>query len=703
VKPRQEKLDLPKEFISDVTDIALFVRTSDEEVKKWDKQKIIESLLRETKIKPGIAARVAAEVERKIIDYKIKVVTAPLVRELVNAELLSRGLEKTRKKYTRLGAPLYDVENIIVSQRNKDNANVPHGPEATNLTLAEKIKKEYALLNVFSQDAADAHLRGDIHIHDLGMIDRPYCCGQNMDYIKKFGLDCATLISQAGPAKHAEVLIAHLMKFSASLQCNFAGAIGWDAINLFLAPFLVGRSKKELKQLAQVLIYEFNQQAVARGGQAIFSDINVYWEVPKHFADTRAIGPGGKYTGKKYKDYEKEAQNFAMALFENYLEGDSAGRPFFWPKPNVHMTEKLFQTPDHNKFLNFISEVASSKGNTYYVFDRGETAKISECCRLAFKLGKDDLKDAKTPWKMRYSAMQNITINLPRIAYRARGKDELLFAYLTNLMELVAKAHRQKRLFIGRLLNMGQKGPLAFLTIKRDGEPYYRLHKASHLIGMVGLNEMIQYHIGQELHESIDALKFGLKVIAHMNLTAEKLSKTYGLNFNLEQSPAETTAYRFAKLDRREYPRQAVKVLKGNVSNDEIYYTNSTLLNLGVSIDPIERVKTEGIFHPLINAGSISHIWLGESRPPAEGLANFVKKTFQQTTNDQIAFSPEFTNCNDCNKTARGLKEKCSFCGSKNIDAITRVTGYFSRTSMWNKGKIAELKDRYRNSVDKIN
>ncbi|MFH1392086.1 MAG: anaerobic ribonucleoside-triphosphate reductase [bacterium] len=703
MKSKQEKLDLPKEFISDVTDIALFVRTSDEEVKKWDRQKITESLLRETKIKPGIAFRVASEVEKKIIDYKIKTLTAPLVRELVNAELLARGLEKTRKKYSRLGAPLYDVENIIVSQRNKDNANVPHGPEATNFTLAEKIKKEYALLRVFSQDVADAHLRGDLHLHDLGEIDRPYCSGQSLEYIKKFGLDLATLTSQARPAKHAEVLIAHLLKFSASLQCTFAGAIGWDAINLFLAPFLVGRSKKELKQLAQILIYEFNQQAVARGGQAIFSDINIYWEVPKHFADTPAIGPGGKYTGKKYKDYEKEAQNFAMALFENYLEGDSQGRPFFLPKPNVHMTEKLFQTANHNKFLNFISEVASNKGNTYYVFDRGETAKISECCRLSFKLGKDDLKDAKTPWKMRYSAMQNITINLPRIAYRAKKNEEALFANLTNTMELAAKAHRQKRLFIERLLNMGQKGPLAFLTIKRDGEPYYRLRKASHLIGMVGLNEMVQYHTGQQLHESIDTLKLGLKIIAHMNLVTEKFSRRYGLHFNLEQSPAETTAYRFAKLDYREYPRQALGVLKGNPEKDEIYYTNSTLLNLGAAIDPIERVKTEGMFHPLINAGSISHIWLGESSPPALGLANFVKKTFQQTTNDQIAFSPEFTNCNDCGKTARGLRDKCSYCSSKNIDAITRVTGYFSRTSMWNKGKIGELKDRYRNSIDKIN
>ena len=72
----------------------------------------------------------------------IKVVTAPLIRELVNAKLIEKGLESARKMHTRLGMPIYDVDSLILHP-NKENANVPHGPEATNLTLAENIKKEY--------------------------------------------------------------------------------------------------------------------------------------------------------------------------------------------------------------------------------------------------------------------------------------------------------------------------------------------------------------------------------------------------------------------------------------------------------------------------------------------------------------------------------------------------------------------------------
>ncbi|TFG57509.1 MAG: anaerobic ribonucleoside-triphosphate reductase [Methanomassiliicoccus sp.] len=680
------------------TELSLFVRTSDEEIKKWDKSRIFEALMRETDISEDAAAIVAREVEKLIGELQLDVITAPLIRELTNAKLVEYGLAKIRRQHTRLGVPLYDARQIIMSP-NKENANVPHGPEATNLTLAEQIKKEFALLEVFSQDLADAHMRGDIHLHDLGMIDRPYCGGQSIEYVKKFGLNLPNAISIAKPAKHPEVLIEQVVKFSAALQGNFAGAIGWDAFNLFLAPYLVGVDDTRMKQLAQILIFEFAQQAVARGGQSIFSDLNLYWEVPDHFQNVEAIGPNGLFTGKVYGDYAEESQRFVNALFDVYLEGDAMGRPFFFPKPNVHMTEKFFKTEGHEEFLNKICTTATEKGNTYFVFDRGGTAKISECCRLTFKLDDNDLNDAKTPWKMRYSAMQNVTINLPRIAYEAHQDDEKLFKLLEERIELVAQAHLQKREFIGKLLAMGKYGPLALLTMNLDGEQYYRFNKASFLIGMVGLNELVQYHTGEQMHETKNATMFGLKVISVMKKYADAVGQKYGIKMPLEQTPAESTAYRFAKLDMKYYPLQAPTVIRGNKSIGEIYYTNSTYLNVGAQISAIERVKAEGLFHPLVEAGALTHVWLGEHKPSAESLAAFVVKTFKNTENSQIAFSPEFTSCLSCGKTGRGLKDTCSYCHSPNVEGITRVTGFFSKTSGWNKGKLGELKERTHNNI----
>src|SRR3989339_2119339 len=390
----------------DSTDLALFVRTSEEDIVGWDRAKIVAALVRETGIDQNVAEMIGKEVEVQIKSLNLKNVTSPLIRELVDVKLLEYGLEDARRKHTRLGSPVYDVKKIIF-HKNKENANTPHSPEATNLTLAENIKKEFALLNVFSTNVADAHMRGDIHIHDLGFVDRPYCSGQSVEYIKKFGLDLPDAPFAFSPPENAEELISQLVHFSVALHGHFAGAIGWDAVNLFIAPYLVGLDAATIKKLAKKLITDFATIAISQGGQGLFSDLNIYYEVPKHFEETDAIGHQGRYTGKKYKEYKKEAQIFAKAMFEVYKEGDAAGRPFFFPKPLVHITEKFFTEEGHDNFLRLISEVAAEKGNTYFVFDRGETAKISECCRLSFKLEQSDLNDAKEPWRMRYSAIQN--------------------------------------------------------------------------------------------------------------------------------------------------------------------------------------------------------------------------------------------------------------------------------------------------------
>jgi hypothetical protein len=136
-----------------------------------------------------------------------------------------------------------------------------------------------------------------------------------------------------------------------------------------LAPFLVGLPDREVRQLAQILIYEYSQQAVARGWQAIFSDINLYWETPKHFETVPALGPGGQYTGKTYADYLPEAQRFVKALFEVYLGGDGAGRPFFFPKPLVHITRSS-SDPRARGVPELICTVAAEKGNTYLLRPR---------------------------------------------------------------------------------------------------------------------------------------------------------------------------------------------------------------------------------------------------------------------------------------------------------------------------------------------
>ena len=681
------------------TDLALMVDAlAQEESSPWDASRIRDALIIEAGLDPATAGGIALEVEGELLKYGRGHVTTTIIREMVNVKLFQRGLGAKLADHSRIGLPVHDLEKMML-RKNKENSNTSHNPESINLSIAEMVLKEYALTKVFSKDVADAHLKGDIHLHDLGMVNRPYCSGQSVAYVARYGLNIPSITSVSNPAKHADVLLAHILKMTSVLQNHFAGAIGWDAINMYFAPYLVGWSYEQHKQLAQQLIFEFNQLAGGRGGQVAFTDINLYYEIPNHFRDVPAIGPGGKFTGKVYRDYDKEAKMFVKALFDVYMQGDSRGQPFFFPKPLLHITDYFFKEEGWEEFLDLACTLASEKGNTYFVFDRGGVAKLSECCRLSFELTPEDLNEAKHPWKMRYCALQNITLNLPRAAYKCNGDQELLFDIIDEEMELAAKGHLEKRRFIKSILDLGLDGPLAALCVSHDDESYLNMRKASHLIGILGLNEMVQAVTGSQLHESDEAEQLGKAVIQYMDLKCQQLSERLGLKIVLEQTPAESTALRFAKLDLRAYPETAKKYIKGNFETGEIYYTNSTHLNYQLVQDPIDKVTREGEMHPMIKAGAITHVWMGEHKPDPRALASFVIKTFRYSENAQVAFSPEFTICNECNHIERGLSDSCSLCGSSDVDGITRVTGYFTRTSSWNAGKRGELKDRCRRPV----
>jgi anaerobic ribonucleoside-triphosphate reductase len=248
---------------ANATDIALLVSTnSRQEIDTWDRTRISDSLVKEAGIATNVAAEIASAVEDRIDRTHLMTVTTAIIREIVDLELLERGMTLAHKRHSHLGLPMWDVEQIITNA-NTENSNTTHNPESVNLTIAETILKEFALRRVFSEDVSEAHYVGDIHLHDLGFIIRPYCGGHSLEYIKKFGLNLPNITSVSKPAKHAEVLIGHMVKMASALQAHYAGAVGWEAVNIFLAPYLEGKTDEEVEQLAQMLIFEFNQLAGA--------------------------------------------------------------------------------------------------------------------------------------------------------------------------------------------------------------------------------------------------------------------------------------------------------------------------------------------------------------------------------------------------------------------------------------------------------
>jgi ribonucleoside-triphosphate reductase len=678
----------------ETTDITLFVRTSGEEIARWNRQRIVEALIREALLDEPTAEAISQEVERQIVASGISLLTTALIRELVDAKLIERGLEQARRLHARLGFPLYDVRQLIRHQ-NKENANLPHAPEGTNLVLAEGIKREYALHDVFSREVGEAHVAGDLHLHGLGYVDRPYSGCQSLEYLKKFGLRLPHSITVAGPARHAEVLLAHMVRFGAALQGHFAGVIGWDAVNVAFAPYLEGMGRRETEQFAQMLVYEFSQLTSTRGGQSIFTDIHLFWEVPPFLAALPAIGPGGRPTGKTCREHGEASRRLASALMAVYRAGDATGKPFVFPRPIIHLTAEFFRTEGHAAFLEEACATAAAMGNPCFVLDRDGGARLAACgCQDLSASGEGEW--GGEPGKRRCAAIQTVTLNLPRLGYRAEGEPARLDALLDEALGLAVRAHRQKRDFIAGLLALGDAGPLAMLAAQNDGEPYLRLAGATCIIGVAGLDELVRIRTGKSLHESAAALAEGLRIVGQLAARTGRLSAAEGMRFVLEQTPAETTAYRFARLDLKHFSPRPGRFVRGDLARGEIYYTNATQLAASAPVDPFTRARLEGLFHPFFPAGAVTHLELGAAEPPAADLAAFLLRVFRETQNNQVVFSPEFTTCAACGATSRGLAERCPRCASEAVDGLARITQYLSRVSGWNRGKRAELRDRRR-------
>jgi ribonucleoside-triphosphate reductase len=166
----------------------IVVRTSRNEIELFDRKKIVESLIREAGVDRKIAEEIAVDVENGIRMLDLEFISAPLIREIVNVKLLEMGLENERKSYTRLGLPVYDVTSLIERGSN-ENANLQHNPETIHKLVADCVMKEYALLRILPTELADAHMRGEIHIHDLEYFaTRPYCFQHDLRWFLRHGL-----------------------------------------------------------------------------------------------------------------------------------------------------------------------------------------------------------------------------------------------------------------------------------------------------------------------------------------------------------------------------------------------------------------------------------------------------------------------------------------------------------------------------------
>jgi ribonucleoside-triphosphate reductase len=275
---------------------------------------------------------------------------------------------------------------------------------------------------------------------------------------------------------------------------------------------------------------------------------------------------------------------------------------------------------------------------------------------------------------------QNVTINLPQCAYRAgKGNLDDLYRELDSVFKVCIQAHLDKREIASKLMSRPGMPLWQVGKIAKDGRPYIDLDKATHIIGVIGLNECLHYLLGKELHEDESTLWTGIRVISYLFFLAKEAESKYGLKFSIEESPAESASRRLAKIDLYNYKDEAI--VRGD--GDQVYYTNSIHLRPDADVDLLTRIIWQAKFHKIIESGAIIHAFVGEKMPSTKSIASIVYKTFKNTDAAQLTISPEFTVCKGCGRTKIGLRDNCQHCGAFNIYGIE--FGKFTGANEWDK------------------
>lgn len=561
-----------------------------------------------------------------------------------------------------------------------ENSNTRASPSVIDLHIASQIKKQYALEKLYSRNVAAAHLAGLIHIHDLHSPFMPYCNGIDGRIILMDGLKFPD--TRSLPAKRLDSALFHVMSFMMHSQQFFSGAQAVDMLNWLLAPHLHYERMDEsaVYQAVQGFMFQMNQSNRI-GAQSAFTNIGLRLKCPPALRDERVVY-GGKTLDATYSEFEDEARQIYSAFMRVSTDGDSTGAPFTFPL----ITTAITRDHDFNDPLWMETMQATSATGAPYFLNLAapyleDDTVHAMCCRLLSRHS----GGIWTAGGMGNGSNKVVTINLPGVALRSVNEDEFI-AQLDTAIAVARQALLEGQDIIRRSLHEWKLLPW-LLNKTDDGMPYFDFEKRHLTFGVVGLNECLLNLTGEGIDKKTET---GIKIIAHLLKRIEEFSREDGIEYTLEQTPAESTAYRLAMLDRKNFGEKA----KVQGTEGSYYYTNSTHLPYHASMSLIDRINIEAEFHPYFTGGTICHIWMGESYPDPAGLNEFVRK-LSGTKLAYFCFSPDFSIC-DKGHTSRGINEVCPLCSSPVNDHISRVTGYYGHVNQWNPGKKAEYAQRHR-------
>lgn len=569
--------------------------------------------------------------------------------------------------------------------RVNENSNAPFSFGAMNKYITSEVSKDYWLRNVYTEDIAQAYVNGYIHIHDLGGLS-VYCCGYSLEDILLKGVRGISNVPVSAPARHFDSVLNQIANLATIFQNEIMGAVAFNSFDTLLAPFIKndGLSYIEVKQAMQNFIYSINSNSRA-GAEPSFTNITFDLTPSEDMLDKYAI-IGGDYVSFTYGSCQQEMDMLNKVFFEVMLQGDSKGKLFSYPIPTYNIHSRFDWDNPNNKML---WEMAGKYGIPYFANFINSDLDINDvrsmCCRLRL-----DLTELRHRNGGLFGAGDStgsigvVTINLPRIAYEAKNKVEF-YEILNKYLVIAKDSLEMKRKWLN-------ENAIAKNLIPAFMEYVGTLNNHFSTIGVIGMNEMCENLLGENILDD-DAKKFALEVGEFIRNRLKDFQKETCNLYNYEATPAESTTYRLATIDKKAHPDI---ITQGN--GKDFYYTNSCHIPVKLMANINDTFKHQEELQEQFTGGTVIHCWL-QGAITGEQAKAIVKAMNETYRVPYMSLSPISRYCDQHGYVQENVDE-CPICGQR-LKKYQRITGYLRCVDNFNKGKKAEFEDRKQMPIPK--
>ena len=446
---------------------------------------------------------------------------------------------------------------------------------------------------------------------------------------------------------------------------------------------------KATYQAMEALIHNLNTMNSRAGAQVPFSSIN-------YGMDT---SPEGRMVMRNVMlATEAGLGNGETPIFPIQIFRVKEGISFNPGDPNYDLYRLAIRTSAKRLFPNF-SFVDAPFNKKYYKEGHPETEIAYMGCRTRV-IG--NVYDPTREVCPRRGNLSFTSINLPRIAIKAKGDIGWFFEELERLCNLV---HDQ---LLERLEIISNKKVYNFPFLMGEGvwidseklgwtDSVREVLKHGTLsIGFIGLAEALVALRGKHHGEDPASQNLGLEIVGFIRKFCDECSQREKLNYTCLATPAEGLSGRFVRIDKEKYG-----IIPG--VTDREYYTNSFHVPVYYPISAFEKIAIEAPYHALTNAGHISYIEMdGDPTKNLDAFEKVVRYMHDQgigygSINHPVDRDPV------CGYNGI-IGDSCPKCGRHEdghaFERIRRITGYLvGNLDRFNNAKRAEESERVKHTI----